>query len=92
MKIVVNCCYGGFGLSVEVVVKMFNEFGKDEDIDRIDIDLIVFIEKKGFKFVSGCCVDFEVVEIFNVVIDWEINEYDGFEEIIVVVNGKIKHF
>lgn len=91
MKIVVNRCYGGFGLSVEAV-KMLNELGKDEYIDRTDTDLIVLIEKKGSKFVSGCCADLEVVEIPNEATDWEINEYDGSEEIIAVVNGKIKHF
>ena len=94
MKIVINDCCGGFSLSTRAV-KMLNELGKTDclGIDRTDTDLIVLVEKKGTEFASGRYAKLKVVEIPDEATDWEIDEHDnGYEEIIAVVNGKIKHF
>lgn len=87
MKIVINKCYGGFGVSEEGL-KMLN-LKNDWDVDRTDERLIELVES-GVD-VNGFCAKLEVVEIPDEATDWEISEYDGYEEIIYVVNGKLYH-
>lgn len=90
MKVVVNRCFGGFGISEEAKKILDTDF--NWLIERTDEQLIALIEEKGSEFCSGYCAELEVVEIPENATDWEISEYDGFEEIIYVVDGKIKHF
>lgn len=95
MKIVVNKCYGGFHLSE----KAENMLAKMTDIDVYDfwakkyrnhpalIAVIEELSKKSYDEVS----DLTIVEIPDTTTDWELSEYDGFEEVIYVLNGKIHH-
>ena len=93
MKIVVNRCYGGFSVSKSV----FDELGLEWDgygyirNDNLDIDgeydayradprLIAAIEKVGVEEASGVHARLEIVDIPDG-IDWEIQEYDGYESI-----------
>ncbi len=89
MKVVVNRCFGGFGISEEAKKILDTDF--DWLIERTDEKLIALIEGKGSEFCSGYCAELEVVEIPSEATDWEISEYDGMEEIICVVGGKLKH-
>jgi hypothetical protein len=83
-KIVINVCYGGFGLSAEAEA----EYKKRKDItdpdwywwdiDRDDPILIEMVER-GQK-VSGTFADLKVVEIPDDV-KWHIEEYDGMEHV-----------
>lgn len=88
MKIVLNKCYGGFGLSYWAL----DQLGIKTElwIERNDPRLIELVEQYPDK-VSGNNAQLEVVEIPSYCTDWEINEYDGFESIIYVVCGKIYH-
>lgn len=88
MKMVINECYGGFSLPEEFC----ENFGFDsyDDIDRTNPDLIDFIEAKGGEVRHGCA-HLVVEEIPDEVTDWEISEYDGYESIIYVLDGKIHH-
>lgn len=86
MKVVINRCYGGFSLSEVALValrkretdKTFNPYSYDGK-DRTDPNLVAVVEALGKK-ANGRFADLEVVEIPDG-IEWEIDEYDGAEEI-----------
>ncbi len=94
-KIVINSCYGGFGLSKEACdmyceIKGISpgEWNKiwgyyenfyTKDIDRADEDLVRIVETLGDK-ASGACAELKVVEIPDDV-EWTIQEYDGYEHV-----------
>lgn len=87
MKIVVNKCFGGFGLSDECEKAL----GVDAwDVDRTDPRLIEMVEKDA-KWAGDRFSALKVVEIPDSATDWELDEYDGSESIIAVVDGKIIH-
>lgn len=88
MKIVVNKCYGGFGLSdwaiEQLGVKSYY------DIDRTDSRLIELVKNFPAK-VGNAFSALGVVTIPDESTDWEISNYDGLETVIYVVDGKIHH-
>jgi len=75
MKIVINRCYGGFGLSEEALAKLGRK--DDWDLSRDDPALVAIVEEMGFAS-NGPHADLKVVEIPDDV-DWSIGEYDGIE-------------
>jgi len=94
MKIVINKCYGGFGLTKAVFDELgieYDEYGyiNNEDLGiqtddymayRASPKLIAAIEKVGIKESTAPLAELAVVEIPDDV-DWEIDEYDGIETI-----------
>jgi hypothetical protein len=94
-KIVINACYGGFGLSdkaIEAIAKRKGwttyEYGfvtengdkiYRDDIARDDPDLVAAVEELG-EDASDRFALLEVVKIPDG-IDWEISEYDGKEHV-----------
>ena len=84
MKIVINDCYGGFGLSEEaeeLYIQKKNISGSLRgDILRNDSVLVEVVETLGDK-ASGKYSELTVVEIPDDVTDWRIEEYDGWEHI-----------
>jgi len=90
MKIVINGCYGGFGLSKRVMKALGIEH--EYEVARTDKRLIELVERCGSDYVSrGDCTSLEVVEIPDEATDWTIREYDGLETIIYVVDGKLHY-
>lgn len=95
MKVVVNKCYGGFGLSTKAR-KMLNAeditkvWELEETENRNNPELINAVETLGDE-VNTRSSELKVVEIPETATDWEINEYDGFETVTYVLNGKIFH-
>lgn len=84
MKIVINRCYGGFGLSKEAYEFLGLEwdgygFKYDSDEQRTDPNLIRCVETLGKK-ANGLFANLKVVDIPDDV-DYEIEEYDGVESI-----------
>lgn len=83
MKIVINKNYGGFGYgckgNCEAIAYMFED-------ERTATELIEMVET-----FPELCGDLRIVEIPDTATDWEIDEYDGWESIIYVVDGKIHH-
>ena len=84
MKIVINDCYGGFGLSEEAeelyIQKKKISGSLRGDILRNDSVLAEVVETLGDK-ASGIYSKLKVVEIPDDVTDWRIEEYDGWEHI-----------
>lgn len=95
MKIVINDCYGGFGLSKEAVDRYCaekeiepGEWNKTwgfysnfycKNIPRDDELLVRLVEELGDK-ANGNCAELKIVEIPDGV-EWQIKEYDGMEHI-----------
>lgn len=88
MKIVVNKAFGGFSLPEEFCAQY--NFDPYDDIDRTDERLVNFMENCGghTKIDFG---DLRIVAIPDTSTDWEISQYDGFETVTYVVDGKIHH-
>lgn len=76
MKVVINRCYGGFGLS-EKAMKFLGADSSWPDIARNDLKLVECVEKLGEE-ANGTYAELKVVEIPDDV-NWEISEYDGLE-------------
>ena len=94
MKVVINKCYGGFGVSKAV----YDELGKDWDgygylnnktfgiesdnymAYRSHPDLIAAIEKIGEDEASGRLAKIRIVDIPDG-IEWALDNYDGIESI-----------
>ena len=90
MKIVINECYGGFGFSDEAKKILGKEYKYEWDVKRDDPKLIALIEEMGNEFVSDKLSCLVVVEVPEEATDYMIREYDGYESVIYVVDGKIK--
>lgn len=80
MKIVINKCHGGFGLS-QLATQRFRDLGGHTSYGelnmRINPILIETIEELG-KDASGKYSNLVIIEIPDDV-EWQIEEYDGYE-------------
>lgn len=86
MKMIINNCYGGFGVRQEVLDELeLNGFSEEEL--RTAARLIEEIENG--KDVSDDCAELKVVEIPDESTDYYLDEYDGLESVIYVVDGKL---
>lgn len=84
MKVVINKCYGGFGLSLLAETQIADRKGWKKrrdlsDIKRHDLDLVVVVEKLGER-AGGEFAKLKIVTIPDGV-DYTIEEYDGMEYI-----------
>ena len=80
MKIAINTCYGGFGLSEKARKELKQRtahYDITHSIKRNDPHLIAIIEEMGSK-ASAEYADIVIVEIPDD-IEWQIEEYDGKE-------------
>lgn len=89
MKIVINDCFGGFGLSKEAYDFMNIEcerfmgltyYSQTYEPSRDDPKLVECVETLGKK-ASGRFANLKVVEIPDG-IEWEIEDYDGMETVV----------
>ncbi len=81
MKIVINRCWGGFGVSEEVYKELgikWDGYGYFEERD--DPKLIAAIEKLGSEKSSGHLAKLKIVDIPDGT-DWVIDDYDGMETV-----------
>ncbi len=89
MKICINTCFGGFGLSDEAL-QMLGFKTRYPLISRTDPRLIEVVNTLG-KAANGHCARLAIVDIPDEATDWEIDEYDGSEGVIYVLDGKLYH-
>jgi len=79
-KIVINKCYGGFGLSKEAVARL-KELGLEDyseyETPRDDPRLVQVVEELG-REANGEFAELCIVEIPSNA-GWEIEDYDGIE-------------
>lgn len=91
MKYVINNCDGGFGISDEwLQARRGIDFEYLMECDVRKSDAVIKAIENG-EDVSGHYANLVVVEIPDEATDWEIQECNGFEEIIYVLDGKIFH-
>ena len=82
-RVVINTCYGGFGLSPRAEAEYKRLAGitdpdwYDRNIDRDDPYLVKIVNELGMG-ANGVHANLKIVEIPGDV-DWEIEEYDGNE-------------
>lgn len=82
-KIVINDCYGGFGLSDRAILEYKQLAGitdqdfYDREIPRDDPYLVQIVQRLGMS-ANGAHSNLKIVEIPGDV-DWLIQEYDGAE-------------
>lgn len=82
-KIVINKCYGGFGLSELALVEykrranVTDNYFYDYNIPRNDSHLVDIVNEWQ-QSASGSYSDLKIVEIPDDV-EWEIHDYDGIE-------------
>ena len=92
MKIVLNECYGGFSLS-DFGAKILGTHYPEREMffgngNAMHETLAALVEAFSAQL-NGDFANLTVYEIPNDVTDWEINEYDGYETLLYVRNGKI---
>lgn len=84
-KIVINACFGGFGLSAKAfeiykeLKGVDDKWFYDRTIPRDDPILVKIVEEMGYE-ASGNYAELKVVEIPDDV-EWQIEEYDGNEHV-----------
>lgn len=81
MQVVINRCYGGFGLSAEVEEIITNLLGEDgfHEMERHSPILVSLVKQMGER-ANGNCAKLEVVDIPDG-LDYDIEEYDGYESL-----------
>lgn len=93
IKVVINRCHGGFGLSKKAVIRYCNQTGInpgewndrikmfdefiEHELSRSDPTLVKIVEEMG-EDANGSYAELAVVEIPDDV-NWYIEEYDGRE-------------
>ena len=83
MKMVINANYGGFGLDV---AERYEDWVRGFEGDRFNTELVEFVETHPDE-----CGDLAIVIIPEEATDWEMDEYDCWESVIYILNGKIIH-
>lgn len=96
MKIAINRCFGGFILPDHIYAQLIEKVPEFKKLDfyekelRASPVLISLIENEG-KIIEDQITKIVIVSIPDEATDWEITEYDGYESVTYVVNGKLKH-
>ena len=81
MKIVVNANFGGYGCDVS---EQYEDLVDRYENDRANPELVAFVENH-----PDDCGDLAIMTIPDNATDWDIQDYDGNETLIYVVDGKI---
>ena len=92
MKVIYNACFGGFGFSKKA--KRFFQKNNVEDADFLTFEeertnpiRVKYVEEHSDE-ASDEYAELKIAEVPDDVTDWWIDEYDGFETVYYVQNGK----
>ena len=96
MKVIINNCYGGFRWPRELENKACDEydcfdFTHDKAL-RSNPELVRLVEewlKDHPDGKSSSYSELRIVEIPDEATDWTINDYDGAEDVVYVLDGKM---
>lgn len=88
MKIVLNKCFGMFGLSQAATDLLPADVDWSEYVNRTDVRLIEVVELLG-PGANGRHADLSIIIIPEEATDWTIEDYDGIETVLYVLDGKI---
>ena len=92
MKIVINDCFGGLELTDDMVKTLGLEthFPSDAELRRNDPKFVKIVEDyiNSGENIRGR-THYRIVEIPDKATDFAINEYDGLESVVYVVDGKL---
>jgi hypothetical protein len=83
MKVIINTCFGGFGLSLAALSRYNDLANKNTqyyfDIERNDPCLVQVVEELGKESYG----EYSVLKIVDIPddISWHIEEYDGIESV-----------
>lgn len=79
-EVVINACYGGYGLSDKADRYLANKYGCDgKNLDRDDERLIECVKMLG-ENAGGSCAEL-AIETIPACYSFDVEEYDGFESI-----------
>lgn len=93
IEVMVNRCYGGFGLSEKAVAEYCKIMGLDNedgivDLQRHDPQLLKIVKAMGTKQASGRYANIELQRIpAQYVNHYSICEYDGMETLVINYNA-----
>ena len=91
MTFILNKCYGGWSIS-NFAMKQLGLNSNYPDMDEVDEKkLAELINTYGSEKCSGRSAKLKVVEIPDNITDWDIDEYDGIERIVYVIDGKLNY-
>ena len=90
MELVINCSFGGYSLSEKAMEMLGAEspYDYDEQSRRSNSKLIEVVETLGEE-ANGEHAYLEVIDIPDESTDYLIREYDGYETVYYVLDGKI---
>ena len=86
MKVLFNNCYGGFKFS-KAFLEIYPEI-KGEEYSRTSPELIKMVEDFGLEQASSNFSALAIALVPDEATDWWIDEYDGYESVYYVLNGK----
>jgi hypothetical protein len=92
INILVNKCFGGYSLSeeaAEATRHIADRYELESLSYRTNPEILRVFDVMGSEEFSGYASKIKKVSIPDTATDWIINEYDGLETVIYVVNGKI---
>jgi len=90
MKVIINTCFGGYGIDEELAHSL--GYAPYDWATRTDPRVIAAVEADADAAARDDCSELEVAEIPDTATDWDIQDYDGCETLIYVVDGKIHYY
>lgn len=84
MKLVINSCFGGFSIKESIAKK----YGFDLYTEKRNNPQLINLIESGVDC-NGMCAKLVVIDVPENATDYIIQEYDGYESILYVVDGKI---
>ena len=89
MRLVINVCYGGFCLSEGMAYNLGIEDVYDSSLMVRRNPHLIEAVLEDATYAGGRYAELRVVEIPDDATDFRIEEYDGYENVIYVKDGKI---
>lgn len=89
MKFVLNKCFGGYSVSEFAQKEIGSEYSDPDRDEAVTTKLIELIEKYGSEAISGRNAKLTIVEIPDTVTDYDYYDYDGYETLISVQDGRL---